>query len=163
MFEIDWKLLLVQMGNFLFLLIILRLILFKPLSEILARRNAEIHGLLSHASKEKTKAERLRHDYEAKIASASEEAQRIVSRANQTGETIRNEIRLKTEQERAKLMELTRGELEEQRRVVEEQLREKASEMSVDIAARVLSDMLDEEGRRHLTEEMIKRVKNGDR
>jgi F0F1-type ATP synthase membrane subunit b/b' len=60
-------------------------------------------------------------------------------------------------------MELTRGELEEQRRVVEEQLREKASEMSVDIAARVLSDMLDEEGRRHLTEEMIKRVKNGDR
>ena len=35
--------------------------------------------------------------------------------------------------------------------------------MSVDIAARVLSDMLDEESRRHLTEEMIKRVKNGDR
>ncbi|MDD3926804.1 MAG: F0F1 ATP synthase subunit B [bacterium] len=163
MFEIDWRLLLLQTANFLFLLAVLRLILFKPIRDIMSRRSDDVRDLLSHAARERVDAEQLRKDYEARVAAAAGEAQRIVSQANRTGETIRGEIRQKTEQERAKLMALTRDELDEQRRVVEEQLREKTSEMSVDIAARVLSDLLDEETRKHLTTEMIKRVKDAGR
>lgn len=161
MFEINWRILLLQVGNFTVLLLALRLLLFKPIAGIMKQRTDGIRNLLSDAARERTDAERLRREYESKMTAAATEAQQIIRQANQTGETIRSEIRLRAEQDREKLIGLTRAELEEQRRVVREQLAEKVSELAVDIAARTLEGLLDDEARKRLTSEMIRRIDRG--
>jgi F-type H+-transporting ATPase subunit b len=78
---IDWKLLLAQAANFLVVLIVLRLTLYKPLLKVLADRRAKIEKGLSDAEAAGKRLGEIEIEGKERLADVEREAVKIVAEA----------------------------------------------------------------------------------
>ena len=106
MLNLDWNIVW-TIVNSLVLFLLLKHFLFKPITEMMESRTAEIENNLKDAEDQKQKASELTAQYEEKLQGAHAEAAQIVSEARQRGQREYDAI-LKTagqdaqkEQERA--------------------------------------------------------------
>ena len=66
---------LAQIADFIILLIFLRLVVYKPLTKLLASRSEHIANTIAAAEQERQQAEQLKAGYEAEMRRAREQAQ----------------------------------------------------------------------------------------
>jgi F-type H+-transporting ATPase subunit b len=118
----------ITIANFLVLYFVLRRLLFKPVTNFMAARAKKIKDALSDAAIMKGQAEELQSRYEALMAKADEEAERLVKEGEE-----------RAKQEAKALLDKAQAEAAEARRRGEEAAeleREKArQELAGDIAA----------------------------
>src|SRR5947207_2200638 len=79
-----------QAINFLLLLLILRLIAYKPILRMLDERSARIRESMERAEELKAEAARTEQQFTARLTEAQRQAQEIVSQANQFAQRIRD-------------------------------------------------------------------------
>jgi F-type H+-transporting ATPase subunit b len=82
---IDWKLLLAQAANFLVLVVILRLTVYKPLVKMLSERRKRIEQGMADAKAAHDRLENVEQIEKEKIAEAEREGLAILGRIEQTG------------------------------------------------------------------------------
>lgn len=70
-----------QICNLLLQIVLFKKLLFKPIQNILAKRQQEIDSLYDEANKAKLKADTAKADYEQHLSAAKEEASAITARA----------------------------------------------------------------------------------
>ncbi|MDD5037134.1 MAG: F0F1 ATP synthase subunit delta [Methylococcaceae bacterium] len=139
--ELNWSTFLLEIVNFLVLVWILKIFLYRPVLETLARRQAGIDQTLTDAQSIRNEAEALKVQYESRLSQWS--AEREAGREN-----LRREIA----EERERLLAILQAELErdkEKARVLEEKLRadclrkyqETCLEQGVRFVAKLLSDL----------------------
>lgn len=102
--ELSWTTFILEIVNFLVLVWILKRFLYKPVLEVIARRRAGIEKTLADARDLQTHAEKLREQYEGRLADWEKERQQA-----------RDALAVELEAERRRRLDALQAELQQQR------------------------------------------------
>ena len=156
--NIDPRVLIIQIGGFVLLVIVFKKFLFAPVLGVLQARQDEVRNLYAAAEAEKAKIEELRGDYEHRLADIETEArqrmQETVKEAQGLREHLLNEARANAD----KILSRAEAEIGREREKVLEELRREVVDLTIGAATRLVGESLDEPGHRRLIEEFIKSV-----
>jgi F-type H+-transporting ATPase subunit b len=127
---------------FLFLVVLLRKLAWKPIVGALDERTKHIKDSLEKAEAAQRAAENARAEYEAMIAKASKEAQELIARGRKAAEVTRDEIVAKAQAESEQLQQRTIREIDLARQKALEEIKHTAAQLSVDIAGKIIGRSL---------------------
>lgn len=127
---------------FLFLVVLLRKLAWKPIVGALDERTKYIKDSLEKAEAAQHAAENARAEYEAMMAKASKEAQELITRGRKAAETTRDEIVAKAQSESEQLRQRTIREIDLARQKALEEIKHTAAQLSVDIAGKIIGRSL---------------------
>jgi F-type H+-transporting ATPase subunit b len=127
---------------FLFLVVLLRKLAWKPIVGALDERTKYIKDSLEKAEAAQRAAENARAEYEAMMAKASKEAQELIARGRKAAEGTRDEIVAKAQAESEQLRQRTIREIDLARQKALEEIKHTAAQLSVDIAGKIIGRSL---------------------
>jgi F-type H+-transporting ATPase subunit b len=136
--QIDWWTLALQTANVLILIWLLARFLFRPVAEIVARRQDEANGLLAEAADVRRQAEEARAQLERAHAGIAGERDKAIAEAHAAAETERTALLARTTEEMTRLRADADAAISRDRLAMEETLVNNARELAIDIARRLL-------------------------
>jgi F-type H+-transporting ATPase subunit b len=152
---INLPLLVGQIVNFCFLLIILRLLVYKPVLKMLDERRERIREGLSAADRGREQAEAANRDAAAQIESARREGQQIVANAQAVGQRLQEEARVQAQQQQEAMLERARGEIQLERDNAISELRREFADLTIAAAEKVIGQSLDRTAHQRLIEQAL--------
>jgi F-type H+-transporting ATPase subunit b len=120
---------------------------FPTLNATLEKRQQAIQGRLEDAESDRQEAERLRRQYAEQLASAREEASRIIEDTRAQAEALRRDLVKRAEEEARQIIERAQADQRAERNRLIQDLRGQVADLSLEIARRIVGSELD--GRRH--------------
>lgn len=146
---------LMAIGNLLILVLLLKKFLFKPVNDIIAKREAEVNKTYSDADDALNKANSDKQLYEQKLIDAKQEADELIKTATEHAKAQSNEIvaNAKLEAEHRRLAADADIELAKKKAVNE--VKDSISDMVISLAERVVEKELDEKAHSKLIDEAI--------
>jgi F-type H+-transporting ATPase subunit b len=147
-----------QIINFVLLLIILRIFLYRPIVRMLDRRREKIATDLQEAEEARGQAEAAKQEYERQLEDAREERRSILAQATEQAEKMREEILARARAEAQEIVTKTQDEMEVQRRQALIGAQDQIVDLALAAAGRVIDESLDEEAHRRLIQEFIAEV-----
>jgi F-type H+-transporting ATPase subunit b len=153
--------LLVQIFNFLVVLIILRAWIYKPVLQMLERRRKTVAQSLEDArvaAEARANAER---EAQAIIAQAQQDSALRIREATERAEQVAREIKAAAETEAAELRQDGAAEAEQQRVQALGELRGQVAALAVAAAQKVIGESLDEARHRDLIAQFFSGVRGG--
>jgi F-type H+-transporting ATPase subunit b len=154
--------LLVQIINFLVLLVILRAWVYQPLLDMLASRRQRIEKGLEDARVAEEARENAEQDAKEIIDEANAEASNIVRNATERAEVSARDIVAEAEKEADKVREAALAEAEQDRDRLLADVRSQVAALAVSAAQRIIGETLDEQRQRSLLKEFFSGVKEGE-
>ena len=141
--------------NFLLLLVLLRIFLFKPLFATLKKRKETIAADLKAAEDLKLDMENLRQELIAERNASKQAAQEIITRAEKTGEVAKNDIIAEARTEADKLIAKARIEIEDEKQKALSHIRSEAADLALSAASKLIGRSLDDSDHRELVNKYI--------
>ena len=129
----------VQIINFILMVIILSVIAYKPIMKMMKERADKIANDLDSAEREKGLAEELRKDYQRQLSDARKQAQQILDKAVQQAEISKEEILAETRLANAKLLKQAEEEITRARDKMLQEMRAQIVTLSIELAGKVLA------------------------
>lgn len=144
-----------EVVSFAILLFVLYKFAFPGILSALEEREKKIRDSLDQAERHRTEAERKLKEYEAKLATASKEAEGILAAAKERAQRLmeENEQRLTTEAERIK-GDATR-EIDHERRKAIQDIRTQTTDLALMVAEKVIQRSLNDADTRRLADEAL--------
>ncbi|MEA3471354.1 MAG: ATP synthase F0 subunit B [Thermodesulfobacteriota bacterium] len=137
MIELNYTLL-IQMINFLLLIFILNLLLYKPITKIIDERNKKIEDSKNEVESLDKKAELKIADYEEKMRQARQEAMSQSSEVRNEGEETGKTVIEETRGEISTMIEGFKDTLASEGEAARDVLRDQAKKIAVEISEKVL-------------------------
>jgi F-type H+-transporting ATPase subunit b len=131
------------------------------INTLLEERRAQIQGQLESAEQTRQQAERELGEYRTQLASAREDANRIIEEARETAEQFRRDIQAKAEEESRNIVARAQDEIRAERDRVFNELRTQVADIAVTLAGRVVGAELDTKSHQRLIDEYIEQVASG--
>jgi F-type H+-transporting ATPase subunit b len=150
--------LLSQIVNFVLLLVILRMILYKPIVNMLDRRREKITTDLQEADKARSQAEAAKQEYEKQLDEAREERRSIVAQATEQAEKMKEDILAEARAEAQEVVAKTEEDVEALRRQTLVGAQDQIVDLAMAAAGKVVGESLDEQAHRRLIQEFIAEV-----
>ena len=154
MLNLDWNIVW-TIVNILVLFLLLKHFLFKPITEMMESRTAEIENNLKDAEDQKQKASELTAQYEEKLQGAHAEAAQIVSEARQRGQREYDAILKTAGQDAQKEQERARADMEREREEMLRGVQENVTELVLLTASKLSQKELDEGSDRKLVDSFL--------
>jgi F-type H+-transporting ATPase subunit b len=154
---IDFKYLVAFLINFLLLLGLLTLVLYKPVTKMLDERAAKIKEGLEQAERARAESVRSEGEVKAQIEAGRKEGQAIVAQATQAGERVKEEARAGAKQEAEALIAKARAEIDREREEGFNQLRKEFVDLAMLAAEKVINQSLDKKAHQRLIEETLEK------
>ena len=142
-----------QILNLLLLMVLFKKYLFKPVTEILEKRQAEIEGHYQEAQQAETDAKAMKADYESKMAGARQEADRVIKTATESASIV-EDARTQADQ----LKRRAQTEIDLERRRAFDEVKGELSGIALDIASQVIEREVNEKDHEAFINEFIKNV-----
>lgn len=142
-------------GNLLILLFLMKKFLFKPVNNILQKRQDEVDEMYSQASKNSEEAKKMREEYTKKLIDSKNEAEEIVKTATRKAVLKEEEIISEAHEEASKIIERAKVQIENERSSAFSELRSDVSELSVMIASKVLEKDIKESDHKEIIDKFI--------
>jgi F-type H+-transporting ATPase subunit b len=152
---INLSLLVVFIVNFIILLVLLRLFLYKPVMKVLDERAQRTKEAMELAEATKQEFEQAKAEVQKQIEKGRQEAQAIIAQAMQTGERLKEESRQEAAKQAQGIIDRTKAELGAERDKIVGDLRREFVELSLLAAEKVIKETLDREKHRKLIEETL--------
>ena len=147
--------------NILILYFFLKKFLFKPVTAIMEKRTAAIQESFEKAGLEKQNAEKLKREYEQKIAYAQQEADDIIARAKITAEEeFQNKIK-EARQEQEQIIKETRVAMEQERVRSLKQVQDEIAAIAILATSKIIGQHVDETANHQMFHELLKEVGEG--
>jgi F-type H+-transporting ATPase subunit b len=153
---INIPVLLFQLVNFTFLLIVLRMLVYKPVLRTLDERRERIAAGLNAAERGREQAEEAERQAQAQIETARREGQQIVANAQQVAQRLQEEARQQAQQLQESMIERARGEIQLERDTAISELRREFADLTISAAEKVIGQSLDRTSHERLIEEAIR-------
>jgi len=153
--------LLAQLVNFILVLVILRMLVYKPVLAMFETRKQKIQEALENAEKVKADAALQQKEFDRKLDDARREAQSAAAVAQQAAEKERQRIIAEAQQDAEKIRVAARGELDYERKQMVSELRQQVIDLSMIGAQRVIGGNLDDRKSRQLVENFLNEVDFG--
>lgn len=154
MLSLDWSIIW-NIVNILVLFLLLKHFLFKPITEMMESRTAEIENNLKDAEEQKRKAQDLTAQYQQKLEGAKAEAAQIVSDARQQGQKEYDALLKTAAQDARKEQERSRADMEREREEMLRGVQENVTELVLLTASKLSQKELDEESDRKLVDAFL--------
>lgn len=152
---------LVYLFNFLIMLVVLRVWVYKPILGLLDRRRQNIAQGLEDA-RVAAEARAAAEKEAAKIvADAQAEASKVVREANERAQNVAKEVKAEAEAEAAKAREASLAEAKIERNRILSDLRGQVAALSIAATQKLVGETLDEKRQRALLDEFFSGVKSG--
>jgi F-type H+-transporting ATPase subunit b len=152
---INLPLLVVFIVNFIVLLVLLRLFLYKPVMKVLDERAQRTKEAMDLAEATKKEYEQAKGEVQKQIEKGRQEAQAVITQAIQVGERLKEESRQETAKQTQVMIDRARSELEAERDKIVGDLRREFVDISIAAAEKVIKETLDKEKHRKLIEETL--------
>ena len=153
--SINWVTVVANVVNVLVFFALMKHFLFKPVNEIIAKRNALIQGDLDEAAKEKEDAIKLKTEYEASIADAKQEAADIIDKAKKASAKEHDEAVAKTQEETAKMIADAKESIEADKEKAMSSLRQEIATIAMAAATQVINHNIDEEANKKYLDDFL--------
>jgi F-type H+-transporting ATPase subunit b len=140
---------------FLLLMGLMYKFVFPKASQVLEDRSAAIVGKMEEADRKLQDAQASKAEFDAQIADARGEANRIIEDAKQTAESLRRDIVAKAEDEAAAVLSKARADVAAERERLLQDLRAQVGVLSVELASRIVERELDATTHQSLVDEYI--------
>jgi F-type H+-transporting ATPase subunit b len=152
---INVPVLLFQMVNFTFLLLVLRLFVYKPVLKMLDERRERIREGLNAAERGREQAAEAERMAQEQIEAARREGQQIVQNAQQISQRLQEEGRQQAQQQAEAILERARGEIQLERDTAIAELRREFADLTISAAEKVISQSLDRNAHQRLIEQAL--------
>lgn len=149
------NLLITQIVNFVILMVLLRLLLYKPILNMLSARRQRIQESLEYAERVKAEAAQQQKDFERRLEDARREAQVASQAAQQVGEKEREAILAQAREEARKMVEQAKGQIAYERKQMMAELHDEVVRLSLLAAQKVIGQSLDERTHRKLVTDFL--------
>ena len=159
--EITWGTFIFMAINFIILLVILKLLLYKPVQEMLRKRRQKISDDLSEAEKSRANYETLSREAKATLEKARAEGFEIVEKSRNEANRVREEILKKAREEAEQLQERTREEIERAKKVARDELREGTVTLALAAAQKVIGGKMSDEINKTLVQNALEQIGKG--
>jgi F-type H+-transporting ATPase subunit b len=132
------------------------------MNQLLDERREKIQGEMERAEATRVEADTLLSDYRTQLASARDEANRIIEEARRTADQLRMDLQGKAEQESQGIVARAQEEIRAERDRVFQELRSQVGEIAVELAGKVVGQSLDKSAHERLIDEYIDQVASGE-
>lgn len=143
---------------FIFLLLILRKVAWKPILQILEEREKQIKESLVTAEKAKTEAQKTLAQQGEILDQARREAQEIIAKSRKAAEITKDEIVQKAEAEANNLLVKAKREIELSRDKALEDIQNLAVELSMSATKKLIGQTLKEKDHQILIQDTLKKM-----
>lgn len=147
-----------QILNLLLLMVLFKKYLFKPVTEILEKRQTEIEGHYQEAQQAETDAKAMKADYESKMAGARQEADRVIKTATESANAMSASIVEDARTQADQLKRRAQTEIDLERRRAFDEVKGELSGIALDIASQVIEREVNEKDHEAFINEFIKNV-----
>jgi F-type H+-transporting ATPase subunit b len=144
--------------NFLVLLWLLKLILYKPVLTMLDEREARIRRENEEIARGKEEAAALLAEYQKRLAEINAEAQRIINSAEHEGEQVRSEILAQAKAEAERILSKAGDEAIRERSRIFDELRNEMAQLVVAAASKIMGESMDDPRRRQMALDFIQHL-----
>jgi len=141
--------------NLIILYVVLRLLLFKPVTAMMEKRTNTIKSNLENAEKAKADAAQLKRDYELQLKNAASEADRIINEARAKAHNEYERIINEAKETANKILEESRAEIEYERQQMIKEMKNQVASLAIAAASKVLEANMDTESNRAIVDEFI--------
>jgi F-type H+-transporting ATPase subunit b len=152
---INLPVLVAQIINFTVLLIILRLVVYKPVLKMLDDRRERIREGLSAAERSQQQAVEASREAQAEIDVARREGQQIVAQAQTVAQRLQEEGRQQAQVQQEAMLQRARTEIQMERDAAIAELRKEFADLTIAAAEKVIGQSLDRDSHRRLIEEAL--------
>ena len=147
--------------NFVVLVVLLRVLLYKPVKRMLDNRKQRIAEGLEAAERATADAAEQRARFERELEEARGTAQAEAAKLAQQAERVRHEVLHAAEQEAAKIKARAREEIEQERRQAAAELQQQTADLAMAISRKVLGMALDQAAQRRLVDRFVSELGTG--
>lgn len=144
-----------QIVNFTVLLIVLRLVAYKPILKILDERRERIAAGLALAEQSKDQAEKANREALEQIEAARREGQAIIAQAQQIGARLQEEARTQAQVQAEALLTRARNEIQLERDSAISELRREFADLTISAAEKVINQSLDRQAHQRLIQDAL--------
>ena len=145
---------------FLILLMLLKVLAWKPIMKAIHSRELSIEDALNKAELAKQEMARLSNENEQLLKQAKAERDAILKEAKELKDKIVNEAKSVAQEEGAKLIEKAKVEIDNQKAAALNEVKAQVASLSLDIAEKVLRKQFDnQQSQEALVGELLKDVK----
>ncbi len=149
------NLLITQILNFVILLVLLRLLLYKPIQNMLNSRKQKIQESLEYAERVKREAADQQKEFERKLEETRRETQAASQAAQQVGEKEREAILVQARQDAQKIVAQAKEQIEFERKQMMADLHDEVVRLSLLAAQKVVGQSLDDRAHRQLVNDFL--------
>lgn len=157
---IDWKLLVANTITFFIVLWVLRKFAYRPIMNVLERRQQTISDGLQAAKQSGEELTAMQQEKQVVLKAAKVEAQAIISAAKEQGETVKQKLAEQATSESTATLERTKELLDRERQAMVRQAKVELADLVVTATTKVLDQTLDAKTRTHLSDRAIAAVKD---
>lgn len=145
-------------ANLLILFLLMKKFFFKPIKNILKQREDEVNSLYEKANSSSAEAEKLKNEYEKRLAEAKSEANEIVGSAVKNAKVRSDEIIGDAKKEAQGIIEKAEREIEREKNSCVNEIKTEISYLAVDIAKKVIEKDLKEKDHEKLIDDIISKM-----
>lgn len=154
-----WQIL-ISLANLVILFLIFKKFLFKPVKEVLAKRQAEVSSIYDEASKTNDDALELKSSWEERMKKAEDEADSIVKEAVDKADR-RSEVMLYESREKAEsIIRKAKAEAERDKADAQEYIRKEIIDVSAAMSEQVLGREINMDDHNNLIDNFIDNLEN---
>ncbi len=141
-FGIDWRLLIAQIINFAILLLVLKLILYKPILKMLEDRKIRIAEAEENAASIEKRLEKIEKEREKTMERASAEATKILEEATKSSAEIIEEAHTKASADITQLIAKAKTQIDTDREQMRSEIRAELADLVASAMTQVYSKKL---------------------
>jgi len=150
--------LIAQIVNFLLLLALLRVFMWKRILKLLDDRREKISSELKNIDDVKSEVERLRLEYEAKISSTEELSRSKIEAAIEEGRRVAQKIKDEAEQDSERIASEAKETIKRELSKAKEELQTEIVDITIKIAEKVIEEKLSEGTDKKIVEDFLNRI-----
>lgn len=144
-----------QIINFVLILVLLRMFLYKPILGLLDRRAERIRESLERAEAVQREADRSRAEFEEQIVEARRQGQQIVAQATEIGERLKEESRQEARREADAIITRANAEIQLEKDRALTEMRQAFADLTILAASRVIEQSLDKNRHQQLIDQVL--------
>jgi len=152
---INGAVLITQVVTFIILLIILRVVAYKPVMRMLDERSKRIKESMEQAEAVKEQSVHAEEQVRKELETASREGQERIARAIKAGEDVKQKAQEDAREEAEALITRARAEIQRERDDAINGVRREFADLTVQAAGKVIERSLDKEEHRELIDKVL--------
>jgi F-type H+-transporting ATPase subunit b len=152
--------LITQVVTFVILLVLLRLVAYKPIMRMLDERSRKVKESLEQAEAVKAESAKAEEELKKQLAQASREGQERIERAIKAGEEIKQKAQADARKEADGLIVRARAEIQRERDEAVDGVRREFADLTVLAAGKVIEKTLDKKEHRELIDKVLEESTN---